>query len=242
MPAAQGKPTAVITGATGGFGVALAHRLARDGWHLHLIDLDANRLAALRDDLPGTATIAASDLADPSVCAASLANAPADIHALVHLAGVFRRQGISAGDRAVFDDAMQHNAVNAYDMASAAEPRLADGGRMVFISSLAFNRGAPDYVGYSMAKGALVGLARALSRRLAPRAITVNALAPGIIETAMTPDLIAERGRASLLKSIPLARFGQPDDISGVIAFLLSPDASYITGQLINVDGGMVNA
>jgi NAD(P)-dependent dehydrogenase (short-subunit alcohol dehydrogenase family) len=120
------------------------------------------------------------------------------------------------------------------------ESRLGKGGRIVFISSLAFNRGSPDHISYSMAKGALVGLTRALSRRFGKKGILVNALAPGIIDTAMPAKIIESRGD-ELLDSIPLGRFGLPEEIAGVVAFLLSSDSSYITGQLINVDGGIIN-
>jgi NAD(P)-dependent dehydrogenase (short-subunit alcohol dehydrogenase family) len=92
-----------------------------------------------------------------------------------------------------------------------------------------------------MAKGALVGLTRALSRRLGSKGILVNALAPGIIETSMPAQIIKSRG-TELLNSVPLGRFGKPGEIAGVVSFLLSEDASYITGQLINVDGGIINS
>lgn len=237
----KARKTAVVTGAAGGIGMATARRLAAGGWRLHLIDIDRARLEAMARDLPEDTTMAESALVGPQACAEALSPAPDRLDALVHLAGVFAPHGLGAGDRRAFEDNMQHNAINAYDMTGAMEPRLNDGGRIVFTSSLAFNRGAPDYPGYSMAKGALVGLTRALSRRLGPRGILVNALAPGIIETPMTPDLIANRGREALLAPIPLGRFGAAEEIAGVIAFLLSDDASYVTGQLINVDGGIAN-
>jgi 3-oxoacyl-[acyl-carrier protein] reductase len=105
---------------------------------------------------------------------------------------------------------------------------------------LAYRRGSAERVPYAAAKGGIVGLTRALSRKLAPD-VLVNAIAPGVIETKMTDQIIAERGDA-YRQEIPLQRYGKPSEIASVIRFLCSPDSSYITGQTINIDGGIANA
>jgi 3-oxoacyl-[acyl-carrier protein] reductase len=112
--------------------------------------------------------------------------------------------------------------------------------RIVLTSSVAYRRGSADYAPYAAAKGGVVGLTRALSRKLAPD-VLVNAIAPGVIETKMAAPGIAARGEA-YRQEIPLQRFGKPAEVASVIRFLCSPDASYITGQTITIDGGMTNA
>ena len=107
-------------------------------------------------------------------------------------------------------------------------------------SSIAYRRGSADRVPYAAAKGGVVGLTRALSRKLAPD-VLVNAIAPGVIETKMSAPIIAERGE-DYRNQIPLKRFGKPSEVAAVIRFLCSPDASYITGQTITIDGGITNA
>lgn len=236
------KKRALITGAAGGIGVALAHRLAADGWCLHLCDVNKARLESLLADLPENTTICESLLDTPKACANSLPDSSLSINALVHLAGIFEFHDIEPKDRNAYDRNIQHNQTNAYDMAIAVEPQLSDHGRMVFTSSLAFNRGAPDNVSYSMAKGALVGLTRALSRRLASRGILVNAVAPGLIETPMLREVMTGRDEKAMIASVPLRRVGKASEVAAVIAFLLSDDASYITGQTINIDGGLINS
>jgi NAD(P)-dependent dehydrogenase (short-subunit alcohol dehydrogenase family) len=125
-------------------------------------------------------------------------------------------------------------------VAFASRADDAEPARIVFTSSVAFRRGSGDYPAYGAAKGGIVGLTRSLARRFAPR-ILVNAVAPGLIETRMAAPIIQSRGE-QMLSSIPLARYGQPEEIASVIRFLCGRDSSYVTGQTITVDGGMTNA
>ena len=226
----------VITGAAGGIGRALLPLLAAD--RLLLIDRPESGVAELARGA-GAAYVAGSPLS-AAECAEAMGEIDGPIDGFVHLAGTFEPDPDLGERPEVWTRTMQNNLENAYNFATALIPKLPEGrmGRIVFISSLAFRRGGPTHTAYSTAKGALVGLTRSLARRLARQA-TVNALAPGIIETPMPAEIIRDRG-AELLASCPMGRFGAPREVATVIRFLLSEDASYITGQTINVDGGMV--
>ena len=142
----------------------------------------------------------------------------------------------------VFDQSINANVRNFYSLFIAAKPalRASSNARIVLCSSVAFNRGAYFHTAYSGAKGAIVGMARSLARREAPN-ILVNVVAPGIIDTPMIRDLVKARGQQAIVQEIPVQRIGTAHEVSAVIRFLLSEDASYITGQVINVDGGIVS-
>ncbi|KMW58052.1 3-oxoacyl-[acyl-carrier protein] reductase [Candidatus Rhodobacter oscarellae] len=224
----------VITGAAGGIGRALCPLLR--GENLLLIDRPESGVEALAEDL-GAKAVAGAPLSAEE-CHAALAELDGPVHGFAHLAGSFTPDPELGGDPSIWTSTIQNNVENAYNFATALEPRLSDDHmtRIVFVASLAFRQGSGDHTAYSVAKGGIVGLTRSLARRFAPRA-TVNALAPGIIETPMPAHIIATRGNL-LRASNPLGRFGQPEEVASVIRFLLSDEASYINGQTINVDGG----
>lgn len=234
--------TWIITGAAGGIGRETVRALAAEGRRLVCVDLSKDSLIAAQPaPLPGEIRHIVSDLSTPEACKQVIAEAQGRISGLVHLAGILDTDEEINADPTHWDRVIGANLRNAYDLSGAVIEQLPDTGRpakFVFASSLAFRRGAPANVAYAIAKGGIAGLVRSLAKRLGPRA-TVNGVAPGIIETKMPAELIANH-RERLLKDIPLQRFGQPGEVASVIAFLMGPGSDYMTGQLLNIDGGMV--
>jgi len=236
----------VITGGAGGIARPTSRLLLAEGARLLLIDPDAGGLDAVAAELDAGDRVrtVASSLATPEACAAALEGLERPIYGLIHLAGVFRPDALDAAHRPLWDATIAANLTNAFDVAAACRPRLDPDvtTRMVFVSSLAFRRGSFDHIAYTAAKGGIVGLVRALARGLAPK-VLVNGLAPGIILTGMPEHIIEDPSRRKrLLAETALKRFGEPREIATVICFLLSDASSFITGQVINVDGGVVNS
>lgn len=237
--------TVVITGGAGGIGVATAALFLEKGASVTLIDIDEMRLKEAAESLnsPSRVSIVESDLSTPSACADALDFAGVPLYALIHCAGIFVTDTDTPDEnRGVYDRTLAANLTNAYDLAQAFEWRCTTdvSARMVLVSSLAFRRGSHDHVAYSAAKGGIVGLVRAFARRWGSK-IHVNGVAPGIILTQMTDELLADRGD-DLLKTIPLARFGKPEECATVIEFLCGPASSYMTSQVLNIDGGIHNS
>ncbi len=240
------KKLMVITGAAGGIGRECAKIFAAKGAALLLIDNNPDALDDVRRDLLAAPAIddvqcVVSSLSSPDECASVVAQASGEIYALVHMAGVFEPDDLSAQTRDVWDRALACNLTNARDMIGACATHFCkeDTGRIVLVSSLAYRRGSYDHIGYSAAKGGITALVRAVSRNLAPH-VLVNGLAPGIIDTAMPSKIIAERGER-ILQEIPLRRWGHPREVASVVDFLCAEASSYVTGQIINVDGGVIN-
>lgn len=242
MSAFAGK-LIVVTGGAGGIGIETVRAFRDQGGHVVMADRDTEALERAKAILgPSRLGLFQTELDSPEACAKVIEAAGAPVYALVHLAGVFERDALNADDHGVWNRAIASNLTNAYDIAVAFSTRYdkRQPARIVFASSIAYRRGSAERVPYAAAKGGIVGLTRALSRKLAPH-VLVNAVAPGVIETKMAEPIIAERGE-DYRKEIPLGRFGKPSEVASVIRFLCSPDASYVTGQTITIDGGITNA
>ena len=236
--------TILVTGAAGGIGSCLVQMLLKAEAKVIAIDQDAFGLSTLSNmtQRSPNLTIIPSNLADETSAVDALEEIE-ELYGLVHLAGTFDPDNFVIGDtKNVFDQSINANVRNFYSLFIAAKPalRASSNARIVLCSSVAFNRGAYFHTAYSGAKGAIVGMARSLARREAPN-ILVNVVAPGIIDTPMIRDLVKVRGQKTIVQEIPVQRIGTAHEVSVVIRFLLSEDASYITGQVINVDGGIVS-
>ena len=242
--------TAIITGAGDGIGGATARRFAREGCRLVLSDR-SGRAAALASELgPGRAIYRRVDLSRPEDASALVEDAMREwgrLDIVVANAGVMPTGSIEEHSLDDFRLAFEVNDVATFVLMQAAARRMERGASMVSVASVQALQGHAERVGYDTSKGALVAMTRAVAVDLAPRGIRVNAVCPATVDTPMYREWLAaadDPGAAEreVLRLHPLGRIGTPDEIADAILFLVSDEASFITGVALPVDGGYTMA
>ena len=237
---------ALITGASQGIGRACALQLARDGATIALAARNLDNLAKVAAEISeagGTAHTFALDVAsDDSIkeCTKAVTAQLGGVHILVNNAGITRDILSLRMKRKDWDDVLSTNLTGAFVMSQAVMSAMVKNrwGRIINITSIVGEMGQAGQANYAASKAGLIGLTKSLARELASRTITVNAVAPGYIETAMTSVLTPEQ-RAATAQHIPLGRVGTDMEVAYAVAFLVSEQASYITGHTLDVNGGM---
>jgi 3-oxoacyl-[acyl-carrier protein] reductase len=238
---------AFVTGASQGIGRTVALRLAKEGATVAAAARSQEKLAELVNEIKATganATAFPLDVADEEQIKATVKSAISQlgkIDILVNNAGITKDQLVMRMKRADWDAVLQTNLTSAYLLiqqviGSMLKQRW---GRIINITSVFGQMGQAGQANYAASKAGLIGLTMAIAREVGSRNITCNAVAPGFIETAMTAAL-GDDFKQNAVKQIPLGRVGSPDDVAGAVAFLASGDASYITGHVLSVNGGML--
>jgi len=238
---------ALVTGASQGIGRTVAQRLAKGGATVAVAARNQEKLNELVAEIIGAGGQAAAfalDVADEDQVKATVKAVIAQfgkVDVLVNNAGITRDQLVMRMKRADWDAVLQTNLTSAYLCIQAVISSMLKQrwGRIINITSIFGQMGQAGQANYSASKAGLIGLTMAIAREVGSRNITCNAIAPGFIETAMTAVLSAEFKQAAV-KQIPLGRVGTSEDVAGTVAFLASDDASYITGHVLNVNGGML--
>jgi len=236
----------VVTGASQGIGEAIARDLAAEGALAVLVDVQKEKLEAVAASIAAaggradTRTVDVGDTAAVDAAVASIAAAHGRIDHLVNNAGITRDTLLMRMKEEDWDAVLRVNLKGTYNFSRAVLRTMigAKYGRIVNIASVVGLMGSAGQTNYAASKAGVIAFAKSLAREVGSRGITVNAVAPGFIVSAMT-EALPEEVKRTYLELIPLKKFGLPKDVSNAVQFLLSDDASYITGQVIGVSGGM---
>lgn len=236
----------LVTGGSRGIGAEVARRFGAVGCKVAVVYRSgtdaAAKVVADIDAAGGQGLAVAADIADPDAVKVAVDGVAAKfgkIDVVVNCAGIAEYRPFERTDAAQFHAHFNTNVLGTVSVIQAALPHLpSPGGRIINFSSALATRPIPNTAIYSASKGAINTLSHALAREFGPRGITVNTIAPGVIETEMTTEILKERG-AGIKAMTPLGRIGQPNDIAGVALFLASSDAGWMTGRTFIVDGGV---
>jgi 3-oxoacyl-[acyl-carrier protein] reductase len=236
----------IVTGASQGIGEAIARDLAAEGALVVLVDVQKEKLEAVAASIAAaggradTRVVDVGDTAAVDAAVASVAAAHGRIDHLVNNAGITRDTLLMRMKEEDWDLVLRVNLKGTYNFSRAVLRTMigAKYGRIVNIASVVGLMGSAGQTNYAASKAAVIAFAKSLAREVGSRGITVNAVAPGFIVSAMT-DALPEEVKKAYLELIPLKKFGLPKDVSNAVQFLLTDEASYITGQVVGVSGGM---
>lgn len=238
--------TAIITGAGRGIGAAIAKRLAKDGFNIAINELTPNSGAQTLEEcltLGVQAKVYTADVSDHAQCEEMVKQIKADfgtIDALVNNAGITRDGLLLKMAEENYDDVIRINQKSVFNMTKfvGAVMLRQKSGKIVNLASVAGLYGNPGQMNYSASKGAVIAMTKTAAKELGSRGINVNAVAPGFISTPMT-DKLSEEQKTAILGQIAMKRYGTAEEVASTVAFLCSDDASYITGQIIEISGGL---